>query len=181
MGYGWEGKLIRLVPLDVDRHLANAQLWINDPEATEFLMAGDFPMTLLAERTWFDKASENTLNSITLAIETLGGKHIGFNSIDSINWRDGTAITGTFIGDCSAQGKGFGTDATNVRSYIAFHVQGLRMLYSSVFSGNVRSQKMLERAGYRVYGIKPASHWKRGRYVDETLLALSREDWLAAQ
>ncbi len=35
MAFGWEGALVRLVPLDKDKHLANAMRWLNDPDVTD--------------------------------------------------------------------------------------------------------------------------------------------------
>ena len=34
MAFGWEGKLVRLVPLNEAKHLENYVQWVNDPEGT---------------------------------------------------------------------------------------------------------------------------------------------------
>jgi RimJ/RimL family protein N-acetyltransferase len=179
MEYGWKGELVRLVPIDPDKHFENAVAWINDPEVTHNILFGDFPMTKLAEREWFDEKSKNKDSEVTFAIETLGGKHIGFSGIFDIHWRYGTANTGTLIGDQDSWGKGFGTDAARTRNRYAFEVLGIRMLYSDVFEGNTRSLGMLKRAGYMECGRRPRRIWKRGAYVDEILLYLDRESWQA--
>jgi len=176
MAYGWEGKLVKLVPLDVEQHFEHAIKWMNDPDITQYLLAGDFPMTRLAEREWFDAHSKTSREDVQFGIETLQGKHVGFSGIHAISWRNGTATTGTVL-DHSEWSKGYGTDAANVRSHYAFEVLGLRMLYSSVLDGNERSLKMLARAGYQECGRMPRRHWKRGGYVDEILLYLEREAW----
>lgn len=181
MAYGWEGELVRLVPLDEEKHLANAQLWINESEVTQWLLAGDLPMSKLAEREWFEKVAKDTQNQIVFAIETLEGLHIGFSGIERIDLRNGTAITGAMIGNVPEQNKGYGSDAAKVRTRYAFDVLGLRMLYSSVLESNGRSRRVLEKAGYRQCGVYPKKYWKRGRFVDEILFSLSREDWLAGQ
>ncbi|HVT14458.1 MAG TPA: GNAT family protein [Fimbriimonadaceae bacterium] len=178
MPYGWEGKLTRLVPIDIEKHLDNATLWINDVEVTRHLVAGDFPMTRLAEREWMEKNSKQSDTSVTFAIETLGGKHIGFSGLFDIEWRHGTGFTGTMIGDKSEWGRGYGTDAAATRNAYAFDFLGLRMLYSSVFVGNEGSLRMLTKAGYRECGRYPKKLWKRGSYVDEIMLYLERETWL---
>lgn len=178
MGYGWEGKLVRLVPLDIDKHLDNAARWVNDPEISQFLKIGDFPITRIAERDWFETQSKGKETDVVFAIETLAGKHLGFSGIHGISWRHGTAITGTLIGDPADWGKGFGSDAAQVRSRYAFDVLGLRILYSGVFEGNDRSLGMLKRAGYVECGRKPRRYWKRGVFVDEIMLYLDREAWL---
>jgi len=177
MAVGYEGKLVRLVASCKERHLENALRWINDPEITETLLIGDFPISRSSEEKWFD--SVNTGQSdVHFAIETLDGTHIGFSGIHGIDFRNGTATTGSFIGEKQWWGRGFGTDAANVRSRYCFHVLGLRILYSAYIAGNVASARMQQKAGYREYGIKPRASWKRGEFRDEVLTYLDRETWL---
>src|SRR5438045_9048388 len=106
MAYDWEGELVRLAPLDPEKHFDNAVAWINDPEVTNTIVFGDFPMTRLAEREWFDNRSKNSETEVTFAIEMLDGRHIGFSGIFEIQWRHGTAMTGTMLGDKESWGKG---------------------------------------------------------------------------
>lgn len=175
MGYGWEGDRVRLVPLDKERHLENAVRWLNDPEVTQYLLVGDFPMTRLAEEEWFARAPDT--GEVRFAIETLNGVHIGFSGLHRVDYRHGTAESGTLIGDPSQWGKGYGSDAARVRAKYAFEVVGLRMLTSGCLEGNERSYRMLSSVGYREYGRLPEGLWKRGRYVDHILMYLSRQAW----
>src|SRR5690606_2366126 len=73
MAFGWEGKNIRLVPLDFEAHYENCCKWMNDPELTQWLLVGDFPMTRLAEKEWFESALKRDGQSgeIMFAIELL--------------------------------------------------------------------------------------------------------------
>lgn len=84
-------------------------------------------------------------------------------------------MTGTFIGEKSLWGQGYGTDAARVRIHYAFEVVGLRMLLSGTLQGNERSYKMLTNAGYKEYGRVPKQYWKRGAYRDYILMAISKE------
>ncbi len=74
-------------------------------------------------------------------------------------------------------GKGYGTDATNVRARYLFEVLGLRAIFSSILEGNEASMKMQMRSGYEIYGRAPKKYWKRGMYRDEILTVLTRERW----
>ncbi|MFI5384802.1 MAG: GNAT family N-acetyltransferase [Fimbriimonadales bacterium] len=179
MSFGWEGELVRLVPLDPDKHLEHAVRWMNDPEITHYLLVGDFPLTRIAERDWMEARSKSGDTDVVFAIETLTGKHIGFSGIHGISWRNGTAVTGTMLGERSEWGKGFGLDSVATRNRYVFEVLGLRMLYSSVLAGNDRSLKMLKRSGYEECGRMPGKFWKRGSYLDEILVYLDRETWRA--
>jgi RimJ/RimL family protein N-acetyltransferase len=177
MANGWEGDLVRLVHLDEERHFANCVEWVNDPEVTEWLLIGDFPMTRLAEKEWFDRAMKMDDKNVTFAIETLAGQHLGSSGIHNIDFRSGTCLTGSFIGDKSQWGKGYGSDAAKVRARYCFEVLGLRTLYTAYLDGNDRSRRMSEKNGYRECGRYPDRYWKRGAYRDEVLMYLDRKTW----
>jgi RimJ/RimL family protein N-acetyltransferase len=178
MAYGWEGEKVRLVPLDKERHAENYVLWMNDPEMTEMTLSGDVPITRLAEEEYLAKMCQLPgphPSDIAFAVETLGGEHIGSAGLNHIQWRHGTAVTGTIIGPKAFRGQGYGTDAARVRTRYAFEVLGLRMLLSEVFAENTASLRMLGRAGYREVGRIPRRFWKRGSFRDVIVLAIERD------
>jgi ribosomal-protein-alanine N-acetyltransferase len=178
MAYGWEGEKVRLVPLDAERHLANAVAWLNDPEVTEWTLVGDFPIGRLTEAEFFERVGRGdpsgSVSELILAVETLDGEHVGFTGLHRIEWRHGCAHTGLLIGRKQKWHQGLGTDALRVRTRYAFEVLGLRMLLSEALDGNTASIRMLERAGYRQVGRIPRRYFKRGAYRDALLFALER-------
>jgi RimJ/RimL family protein N-acetyltransferase len=176
---GWKGQFVKLVPMDFDRHFENAYAWLNDPEVTEHLLIGDFPITRLAEKEYFERERPMVQpGDINFAVELHSGEHIGFSGLHLINYHSGYATTGTVLGRKDLWGKGYGTDAALVRAHFAFHIVGLRRLFSSVIEGSDRSLNMQLRIGYEIYGRAPLKYWKRGRYRDEILTVLTRERWL---
>lgn len=178
MAYGWEGEKVRLVPLDKERHAANVQAWMNDPDVTDTILSGHLPTTRLAEDAHFDRMCADPgqhPSDILFAVETLAGEHIGLCGLHRIEYRHGVALTGTIIGPADARGKGYGTDAALVRTRYAFEILGLRMLFSEVFVENAASLRMLERAGYREVARLPRRYWKRGAFRDVALLVAERE------
>ncbi|HYY98430.1 MAG TPA: GNAT family protein [Pyrinomonadaceae bacterium] len=178
MAYGWEGERVRLVPLDKGRHAANMQVWMNDYDMTGAILSGDLPTTRAAEEAWFDKLCampETHPSDIVFAVETLAGEHVGICGIHQINFRHGTAVTGTIIGPPDARGKGYGADAARLRTRYCFEALGLRMLISEVFAENEASLRMLARAGYREAARLPRRYWKRGSYRDVVVMVAERE------
>jgi RimJ/RimL family protein N-acetyltransferase len=179
MAHGWEGEKVRLVPLDAERHLANAVAWLNDPEVTEWTLIGDFPIGRLGEAEFFQRAERAEPSAGTteliLAVETLKGEHVGFTGLHRIDWRHGCAVTGVLIGRKDKWGQGLATDALRVRTRYAFGVLGLRLLLSEALDGNTASVRMLERAGYRQVGRIQRRYFKRGAYRDALLFALERD------
>ncbi len=175
---GWKGELVRLVPLERDKHFENALNWINDPEVTAWTLGGDFPISRLAEEEWFSRASGSSRDEITFAIETLDGDHIGFSGLHKINWIHGEVETGSLIGRKDLWGKGYGSDAAKVRSHYIFHVLGLRLARTAYMEGNEGSRRMQEKAGYVECGRWPKRFWKRGEHRDEVLMVLTLDRWL---
>lgn len=177
MAYGWEGEKVRLVPLDFDKHFENYVQWLNNPAVTETLGMPEYPLTRIAEKEWFEKRSSPSEDNVVFAIETLGGKHLGSSGIHNIDHLNGTATTGTFIGDVQEWGKGYGIDAARIRSRFCFERLNLRLLRSSYFEGNERSRRMQVGAGYVEIGRWPKAIYKAGQYRDEVLMCLTRERW----
>jgi RimJ/RimL family protein N-acetyltransferase len=178
MTYGWEGEKVRLVPLDRERHASNCVLWMNDPEVTAWTLSGDLPITRLAEEDFFNRMAAPAgahPSDIIFAIETLAGEHVGLAGMHQINYRHGTALTGTILGAPDSRGKGYGTDAVRVRTRYAFEVLGLRMLTSEVFVENAASLKVLQRAGYREVARIPRRYWKRGAFREVVLLVAEKQ------
>jgi RimJ/RimL family protein N-acetyltransferase len=174
MPRGWEGDLVRLVPLEKERHLENALVWMNDPETTLWTLIGDLPLTRLAEEQFFEQASRQD-DTVSFAVETLEDEHIGFAGLHRLDWRHGVATTGTIIGRRDLWGRGYGSDAARVRTRYAFEVLGLRLLVSEVMADNVGSLRMLQKAGYREVGRVPRRYWKRGAFRDAVLMVAERE------
>ena len=175
MSYGWEGDKVRLVPLDRDKHLGNAIKWFNDPEVTEWLETGDWPLTRGAEEEFFSAAERAGKSSVQFAVESLQGEHVGFSGLRSIDWQSRVAVSGSVIGRKDMWNKGIGGDAMRVRNRYAFEVLGLRLLIATVIADNSPSLAMLAKAGYTEVGRVPERYWKRGAYRDQVILTLHRD------
>jgi RimJ/RimL family protein N-acetyltransferase len=181
MANGIDGKKVRLVPMDFDRHFENAVRWINDPVTTEWIGTMDAPMTKLKEREWFDARCLADGSEVNWAIETLSGEHIGFSNLFRIDHRHKTAESGSLIGEPEYRGKGYGSDAARLRAKYAFECLGLNTLFSSYFEGNEGSAAMQAAAGYQIWGTKPNAMWKRGQFRNMVQTYLTREMWLNLQ
>ncbi len=174
MAFGWEGEKVRLVPLEKEKHLANAVAWLNDPDVTEWTLIGDTPIGRLAEEDFFDRTARGDPAEVTFAVETRAGEHIGFTGIHRIDYRHGVGFTGSLLGRKDLWGRGLGTDLVKTRTRYAFEVLGLRMLLSEALAENEASLRMLRRCGYREVGRIRRRWFKRGAYRDAILLALEK-------
>jgi len=181
MAYGYEGSLVRLVPIDLDKHFDNCLRWVNDTDVTDTLSIGQFPIPAGAEREWLEKMSKQVGGSdVVFAIEPLEDtRHVGQPGIHDLDFHHSRALTGSFIGNKEDRGLGYGTDAAKIRARYVFEVLGLRQVFSVYLEGNEASAKMQAKAGYEIWGVKPKSIWKNGGYRDEIQTVLTRERWLS--
>lgn len=183
MGFGYEGKKVRLVPMDMDLHFENAYRWINDPEISAWLAVGHFPISRLAEKEWFEATQKLDPSRANFAIETLDGEHIGFSGLFRIDFQSSTAHSGSIIGNRNHWEKGLGSDAARLRAWYGFEILGLRTLYSDYLEGNVRSERMQAAAGYQIWGRQPDAVFKNGghRALIHTVLTKARWEQLLVE
>jgi diamine N-acetyltransferase len=169
-----KGHKVILRPVE-ESDLPNMHRWINDPEVSRGLLQF-MPMSMTAEREWLERIRKE-LNGVLLAIETHAGRHIGTMGMHGLSWRDGTAFTGTLIGEKDCWGQGYATDAKMQMLHLAFHTMNLRKIYSSAIEFNTASWRYNLKCGYREEGRRRLQFYRDGQYWDEILLACFREEW----
>lgn len=168
------GHKVILRPLEKERDLETLRRWINDPDVTQYLLAHR-PITPTGEAEWFDQLEQN--DDVVLGMETLDGAFIGTMGLHQISLKDRTATTGALIGEKAYWGQGYGTDAKMTLLDYAFNTLNLRKICSSVLEFNERSLQYNLHCGYQIEGRRRQQFFRNGRYWDEILLGLFREDW----
>lgn len=74
-------------------------------------------------------------------------------------------------------GRGFGTEAVGLATWLAFGALRADLLLATVFEGNHGSVKVLERSGYLEVPIRLPRIVKGGREIEEHLYSLARAEW----
>lgn len=171
-----KGRKVILRPLNKETDLESCLRWVNDEEIRQYIKRS-MPMTVQMEANWLDSMGTKE-DDITLGIETLDGVFIGSMGIHNINWKDRTAMTGALIGEKEYWGKGYGTDAKMILLNYAFNSLNLRKICSSVVVYNKRSIDYSLHCGYKLEGVRKKQIFKKGKYQDEVLLAIFKEDWI---
>jgi RimJ/RimL family protein N-acetyltransferase len=169
-----EGKLVRLRPPNADDALPMVG-WFEDLETTQFLGRRN-PPSVEMEKEWLEATARDP-NSVVWVVE-VDGRAVGTTGIREIDWKNGFGTTGTLIGDRSLWGKGIGREVMQLRARYAFVQLPLRKLKSSYFDGNVASGRAQAAVGYREVGRFRADRFVEGRWVDEVMTEVMREDWL---
>lgn len=75
------------------------------------------------------------------------------------------------------QGHGYATEAVTALLDRLFTVSGLHRVSAECDARNTASARLLERAGFRLEGRRPAHTWIKGEWTDDLLFGLLAPDW----
>ncbi len=171
------GKRIYLRPLELD-DIERCVHWINNEEVNKFLVSGRLPIHKIKEETWIKnlyKDPNNILLAISLKEKDL---HIGNTGLHNISWIDRYGILGIMIGEKKFWGKGYGTEATKLMLDYAFNRLNLERVELSVYEFNERAIKCYLKAGFKEEGRLRRRRFKDGRYWDEIVMGILKEEWI---
>lgn len=76
-----------------------------------------------------------------------------------------------------AHGTGYATETVGALVDEAFRNRGAERIFGSVFVGNHGSRRVMEKLGFVYEGTLRRSVHKRGVWLDEWILAITRPDW----
>ena len=172
---GLKGERVRLVPPDRTLHLENALIWLNDPEITATIKL-NLGVTRRQEELFFDQIETKRQADFVWAILDQTERHIGFIGLHEINWRHRWVTGGLVIGERSAWGQGYASEAVNIRTRYAFGTLGLHRIEGHTM--NPAMKRVYEKCGYQHEGVARRKFWRDGRWHDAELFAILGEDWL---
>lgn len=163
-----------------DLHLDMLVRGFNDREVTQHLLRVH-PMSIAEEREWLQNlAKRKETDQVFIVVAHTGDKRIpiGTMGLHAMNMISRTATTGAAIFKKEYWGKAHGSEAKMLLLKYAFDSLGLRKIKSNVLATNPRSKRYNERCGYHVEGILKQEKLVDGSYVDEILMATTRDAWL---
>ena len=94
-----------------------------------------------------------------------------------IDHENRTAEFGIFIGDPGDSGKGYGTDALNATCDFGFGRLDLARIELITRADNAIGRRSYEKAGFEVEGTKRQAFYAEGKRVDQTIMALLKDEW----
>ena len=172
-----KGKRIRLREYK-DDYIPKAKEFINDPEVCLNLNPQiPFPITLKEEEEWFEdqRKDDNTYN---FAIVTLDEeKYIGGCGINDFDWKNSVVTVGIFIGDKEYRDCGYGTEAMDILLDFIFNQINVNKVMLEVFSFNKRAINCYKKSGFIEEGRLRQNVFRDGKYHDEILMGLLREEY----
>lgn len=156
------------------------QQWLNDFELLSLLDRRFRPLTADWIRTWYDRQSRASGDSLVFTIWDMASRTaIGNAALQDIDSRSRTAEFGIFIAEPSYRGKGRGTEATRMMLDFAFDTLRLENIMLRVYDHNTQAIAVYERVGFKVIGRRRGANRRHGRPSDVILMDITRNDYCA--
>lgn len=133
--------------------------WLNDQEITRYMETGRFPISK------DDIVIPDGRNNIRFAIFT-NDLYIGTISIHKIEWVSRRAEIGYMIGNKEFWGCGVATEAIKLITDYGINRLGLNKIIAGTVEGNIGSEKVLEKNGYKKYAVEPQEYFLNGKFLD---------------
>ncbi len=155
---------------------------ITATETDTFMYRGRAPFSPLAYERDIGEAYKGEQPPFVAFIVALRAddRSIGMVGAVSIDYLNQTAETFSELGPAAFRNQGYGTEAKHLLLEYCFDRLHLHVLRSSVFEANARSAAALMKQGYREAGRLKWMDVKGGRYRDDLLFDIMRDEWRAA-
>lgn len=151
--------------------------WFSDLELTLYLSQPGMSFMIEHEQEWFDGVVANKTDKTFAIVVREGERLIGNVGLMHVNHQRGVAELGIAIGDKSAWGQGYGTEAVRLMADYGFTFLGLHTIYLWHTSFNERGHHAYLKAGFKDAGRLRGAAIFDGQRYDHILMDLTREDF----
>lgn len=155
--------------------------WLNDKEVNKFLETRLYPQSIKSIQSFVDeinKSEHSYLFGIFYKEDNNSLIHIGNVKIGPIHKFYSYADISYFIGDKNYWGKGLATKVIKAVLKFGFEVLNLNRIQAGVFSSNIASIKVLEKAGLILEGNFRKQLYTKDLCDDHLFYGILKEDWL---
>jgi RimJ/RimL family protein N-acetyltransferase len=169
-----EAVLIRaLLPEDGNETYAG---WMNDPgivEYTESRFTNHTPDDL---KRYIQGVRSDPLSHMWAICDVDSGVHVGNIKLGPIDTRHQFGDIGLIIGERSAWGRGFATEAISLACEFAFQQLRLHKVTASMYEENVGSTRAFQKAGFTIEGIRPSQYLLNDHYTGLVMMGRTAGD-----
>ena len=151
--------------------------WFSDLEMTAYTGALGTSFLPEHEQEWFDNlVKQHTDRTFSIVVRE-SQRMIGNVGLMSVNHQHGTAELGIAIGDKSAWGRGYGSEAVRLMADYGFTFLGLHTIYLWHASFNERGHRAYLKAGFKVAGRLRGVILFDSRRYDRIFMDITREEF----
>ena len=181
----FEGKLIRLAPIDHEKDPQVESLWTHDLTWMRALSRQPaIPLSIAQMKKRYEAIEKEVDESKRLFHFTIRGKEdnrlLGFVRIEWIEWTHGTCSLKLAIGDPLERSKGYGSEAMQLILRFAFNELNLYRLSAVMGEDNPQAKKFFKKFGFVEEVRRRKALMRDGQTWDSIHLGILRDEWLAA-
>jgi RimJ/RimL family protein N-acetyltransferase len=176
----FEGRLVRVRATEVT-DLENILKWGVDTDSARLLDQIWFPSSREQIRVFVDEQTRRYSHDDTFQfqIERLDGEFVGTLNTHTINQRCGTFSYGISILPAYRR-AGLATEAIRLVLRYYFWERRYQKVNAATWSFNEASIRLHERLGFTLEGRLRRANYTRGKYYDELLYGMTREEFEAS-
>jgi RimJ/RimL family protein N-acetyltransferase len=180
----FEGKLVRLAPIDHEKDPEVESRWTHDLALMRSLsLQPAIPLSLAQVKKRYEAIEKEVDESKRLFHFTIRSKQdnslLGFARIEWIEWTHGTGNLRMAIGDQANRNQGYGSEAIRLMLNFAFNELNLYRLSALVGEDNPAAMRFFTRHGFVEEVRRRKALLRDGQEWDLVHLGLLRDEWLA--
>jgi len=167
------GKNIYLATLTDNTNYERYFSWLRDEDVTRFLeIKHDLPKSSDDIRRYVKNINSSDNNLLLGIFTNSEDLHIGNIKLGQIDWIHRRSEIGILIGDKTAWGYGFATEAIKLISLYAFQTLNLIKLSAGCYVENLGSAGAFRKAGFSLEATLISHLFFEGRRVDKLVFSL---------
>ncbi len=148
--------------------------WLNDPEVNQYLETRYSEQTLETVNEFVRSKIESDAEFLFAIIDLEANSHVGNIKLGPVDLRHSRADISLFIGNKSAWGKGFATEAIALITKFAFEGRELAKVNAGCYVDNKGSEKAFLKCGFEQEGYFKKQCNFNGKRMDSIMLGLPR-------
>ena len=158
-----EGENVYLSPINVDDYQIYTK-WLNNYNIVKYLTMQNQLLSLNKEKEIMEKISNEEF--VFAIVKSDKDVLIGNVGLSNIDYKNGNAELGIFIGEEGELSKGYGSEAILLLINYAFNNLRLHNIMLTVYADNIRAIKCYNKCGFKEFGRRTDALFRDGKYID---------------
>lgn len=175
----FQGEKVFIRPMSTE-DLPHLMRWRNNGELAKYIWPGiPTPTPRARQREWYERMLADDSRKVFVICETAGQSPIGIIGLANINTRNQSGYLFIWIGESIHWGHGFGSEAMVIFLGYLYRILNMRRIILEVYEYNERAIRAYEKVGFVKEGKVRRSVFKDGRYVDEYIMSMLKDEYFA--
>ncbi len=152
--------------------------WMNDQGIVEYTESRFASYTPDELKRYIQDVRSDPLSHMWAICDVGSGDHVGNIKLGPVNTHHQFGDIGLIIGERSAWGRGFATEAISLVCDFAFKQLRLHKVTASMYEENVGSTRAFEKAGFTIEGIRTSQYLLNDHYTGLVMMGRKASDSL---